>query len=421
MPRSGSYNRPSLQDAAAKETNKLIPEDILTAQDKNVDALKHIEDTYTTRSALNPQSYPEEFKMLLAYPRGTPVRVTYFFQSHSDIDIKSAPSDLSGLENSVHKDLTEVRNFEIRMLNEIEYDFRDDDNSFNITASALVYPGKTPHMGDVFFFDVGDNKIIVFNVNNVTPTTYRQGTYFQIDANSTFFLTDELADSYRSNVKEVRYFDKRKYLDGHQSLLSTQSYKDLHTLQLFRQELIEVYMNKFYKEDWESVVRPDNVYDAYLVEFLKNKISLSDYKRRPSQLDTGLLDYDKCIWYKLSSSIVPDILDDIEPYAHTKFFRAKALSPTNNARDNRYCIAIGAGAENEDTQPYVFSLNFYNHQIDLLDESEYLIYRFLKRIDIQPNEVIEVLSTYRKLPDDKKFYYIPAYISVIDEVILTLE
>lgn len=341
--RSGSRDiKKSTYNVPAKENNHvLVPDNILDAKDRDVDKLARIEDTFTTRHSVNPVAYPEEFRMLMAYPRGTAVHVTYFFQNLPDIDHQSAMSDISVIEHHLHKDLTEVRKMEMRFLDQIQNEFREDDNSWSLTVEALVYPGREPHMGDIFLFEVGNNKIIQFQVNNVTPTTYRQGSYFRITANSYQFATAESLETLRNCVTDIYYFDKDKYFDdGQVTLLKHQSYIDLRKLEHLRKTLIETYMNKFYREDFESVAYIDDTYDPYLVEYLKNKISLADYHRRPEQLDTTLHNYEKSIWYKLANSVCPDYLDDTIFTTTIEYNIANALSPTNNRLDNSTKVVL---------------------------------------------------------------------------------
>ena len=364
--RSGSRDiKKSTPVVPAKENNHvLVPDNILDAKDRDVDKLARIEDTFTTRHSVNPVSYPEEFRKLMAYPRGTAVHVTYFFQNLPDIDHQSAMSDISVIEHHLHKDLTEVRKMEMRFLDQIQNEFREDDNSWSLSVEALVYPGREPHMGDIFLIEVGNNKIIQFQVNNITPTTYRQGSYFRITANSYQFATAQSLETLRNCVTDVYYFDKDKYFDdGRVTLLKHQSYIDLRKLEHLRKSLIETYMNKFYREDFESVAYFDDTYDPYLVEYLKNKISLSDYHRRPEQLDTTLHDYEKSIWYKLANSVCPDYLDDTIFNTTIEFNIANALSPTNNRLDNSNKVALDK--ENSITGSTIANNNYsYGKPID---------------------------------------------------------
>ena len=462
-----------MQNVAVKETNRLVPDNLLEATDRQVDKLSHIEDTFTTRHSVNPVSYPEEFHMLMAYPQGTPIFVTYFYQNLPDEDHESAMSDLSLVEHHLHKDLTEVRKLEIRLLAPIEKNFVEEDNTWDMTLEAIMYPGRDPHMGDIFLMETGNDKFIQFQVNNVTPTTYRQGSYFRISANATKFATEQSIDQLRNCVSDVYYFDKDKYFaDGRVTTLTHTSYFNLRKLEKYRKELIEVYMNKFYREDFESVAYFDDTYDPYLVEFLKNKISLDDYHRRPEQLDTTLINYEKSIWYKLSTSVCPDVWDDIFTFYEFKYYQANPLSPTNNRLDNSFKLTLveslsgssdGNNSNNTSSTfkrreawkctcckptelytgkkygditntdsssnnssvntsgSYAFTSHFYNGDIEYMDSYELLIYNYITGKEVKIDEAIELIASYRKLPDEKKYYVIPALIAVIDWLIIVLK
>lgn len=462
-----------MQNVAVKETNRLVPDNLLEATDRQVDKLSHIEDTFTTRHSVNPVSYPEEFHMLMAYPQGTPIFVTYFYQNLPDEDHESAMSDLSLVEHHLHKDLTEVRKLEIRLLAPIEKNFVEEDNTWDMSLEAIMYPGRDPHMGDIFLMETGNDKFIQFQVNNVTPTTYRQGSYFRISANATKFATEQSIDQLRNCVSDVYYFDKDKYFaDGRVTTLTHTSYFNLRKLEKYRKELIEVYMNKFYREDFESVAYFDDTYDPYLVEFLKNKISLDDYPRRPEQLDTTLINYEKSIWYKLSTSVCPDVWDDIFTFYEFKYYQANPLSPTNNRLDNSFKLTLveslssssdGNNSGNASSTfkrreawkctcckptelytgkkygditntdsssnntsvntsgSYAFTSHFYNGDIEYMDSYELLIYNYITGKEVKIDEAIELIASYRKLPDEKKYYVIPALIAVIDWLIIVLK
>ena len=474
--RAGAKKPQLLQNVAVKETNLLVPDTILEAQDRQVDRLSHIEDTFTTRHSVNPVSYPEEFRMLMAYPQGTPIFVTYFYQNLPDEDHESAMSDLSLVEHHGHKDLTEVRKLEIRLLSPIEKNFIEEDNTWDMSLEAIMYPGRDPHMGDILLVDTGNNKFIQFQVNNVTPTTYRQGSYFRITANSTKFATAESIDELRNCVTDVYYFDKDKYFaDGRVTTLTHTSYFNLRKLEKYRKELIEVYMNKFYREDFESVAYFDDTYDPYLVEYLKNKISLDDYYRRPEQLDVTLINYDKSIWYKLAGSVCPEVWDDIYTFYEFKYYQANPLSPTNNRLDNSLKLTLVESLSNssnnndstntnttskytkkeawkctcckptelytdkkysnitnvdqsinKDQSPismsgsYAFTSNFYNGITSAMDKYELLIYNYLSGNEVNISEAIEIIGSYRKLSDEKKYYTIPALLAIVDWLIVAL-
>jgi len=458
--RSGSLNHVSLQGSSGFETTKILPADILNATDKDVTHLRHIKDTFTTKTAMNPNIYQEEFRMLAAYPSSSKVRVTYFYQNKSEIDTRTTIADLSGMEDIVHSDLIEIRELELSLTSPIEQELNDEDNSVTLSLEGVFYPGFIPHIGDIFFFDVGNSKVAIFTINNVTPTTYRQGSYHRFNANSNVFLTDEIYDDLVSRTNgQILYFDKRKYLeDGELSLLNSTSFYNLKDLTYLRKELIHYYMNKYYSEVHNSVMRYDNVYDPYLVQYLKKKLSLRDYPRRPEQLLTSLIDYHKSFWWLLTDSVDKSNFSDISTVSSTKYYNAQALHPDTNAIINRNYIVLSdtstsnssntyslrnrtsstsntsyasnrrwidcplcTDSESSVSPNYIFGSSFFDGDFSSMTDEESLIYKYMKGMEFDINSAIKLLQSFRNLSEENQFYFIPIYIDIVDDLIVKIK
>lgn len=457
--RSGSLNHVSLQGSSGYETTKILPVDILNATDKDVTHLRHIQDTFTTKTAMNPNIYQEEFRMLAAYPSSSKIRVTYFYQNKAELDTRTTIADLSSMEDYVHHDLTEIRELELSLTSPIEQELNDEDHTVTLSLEGVMYPGFIPHIGDIFFFDVGNSKVAVFTINNVVATTYRQGAYHRFNANSNVFLTDELYDDLKSRTNgSILYFDKRKYLeDGELSLLNSTSFYNLKDLTYLRKELIHYYMNKYYSEVHNSVMRYDNVYDPYLVQYLKKKLSLRDYYRRPEQLLTSLIDYHKSFWWLLTDSVDRGNFSDISTVSSTKYYNAQALHPDTNAIINRnYIVLSDTSSSNnsstynlrnattntnteyskhrkwidcplctcngDNTSPnYIFDSSFFDGDFANMSDEESLIYRYMKGMEFDISSAIELMKKFRNLSEENQFYFIPIYIDIVDDLIVKIK
>ena len=55
-----------------------------------------------------------------------------------------------------------------------------------------------------------------------------------------------------------------------------------------------------------------------------------------------------------------------------------------------------------------------------MDNFERVIYNYLTYQPVSSSDLISVLDGYRRLPDSKKYYYLPALLAVIDWTILDL-
>ena len=204
-------------------------------------------------------------------------------------------------------------------------------------------------------------------------------------------------------------------------------------------------------------MRYDNVYDPYLVQYLKKKLSLRDYYRRPEQLLTSLIDYHKSFWWLLTDSVDRGNFSDISTVSSTKYYNAQALHPDTNAIINRNYIVlsdtsfssnsstynlrnttINTNTEyskhrkwincplctcNEDsTSPnYIFGSSFFDGNFSNMSDEESLIYRYMKGMEFDISSAIELMKKFRNLSEENQFYFIPIYIDIVDNLIVKIK
>lgn len=345
------------------------------------------------------------------FPEGSPIIVTYYHQNISQIDIRTAPTDISLLGHPVHKDFTKIMNFEFRLLDQLNSEFNDEDNSFHISGEALFYPGFNPYIGDIFLLDLGDNKIGEFKLNNVTPTSYRQGKYHRVVFEILTYVTAEVLQLLEEGVRDTVYFNKNVYVgEGDYVFLKHESYLQLQELKKKRKELLQFYTNEFYREEWESFVRPDEIYDPYLVEFLRRRFALKDIKVRPSQLNSRIKNYYESVWYLFTNSEYQTNLDNVQSIAYVNYFKADALATDLNALINRYQILLGEGSN---STAYVFSSNFYSGNRPSMTPLERATYDYITTRTVHIPSILDLVSQYRTMSDSDKFYHIPILIELI--------
>lgn len=356
----------------------------------------------------------------MLYLEGAPVTVTYYKTSHAPIDIRTGPSDISQLGHSVHKDFTKIHDLEMRLQGDLAGNFQDEDNSFEVTGEAVLYPGFEPNVGDIFFLSLGNGKIGEFKVDNKTPMTYRQGKCYKISFNLLRYVTAQSAAKLEEGVRETLYFDKKMYAgEGAWTLLTHESFITYKSLESLRKELIQHYMNKFFATDSGSFLRPDGIYDPYVVSFWRKKLSWSDINRKIDQLTHRVRDYHKCIWYMFTDRVNTYQLEGITATHSFDFMTADALATDHNALLNRhYLVLEDNGGER---QSYVFSSNFYSEYIDQMNDVERMVYVYLKERKIDPSVVVNLCEQYPLMSDMDQFYLIPVCIELIDTAIYSLK
>ena len=243
-----------------------------------------VRDTFINRTAISPETYPDIFGSLLQYSTGTPVIVEYFRKSASYINNQTIDTSFSLERAAVHSSFDLIHNFEIRMQDQLEIKIDQETTETSIIGSAIVYPGLKPNVGDIFYLKLPDNNIGVFNVNQTEPMSIHRGTNYKIDFHLDGMLDDVSDAKIRESVSEELWFDKQSYFGSEVGLLTDTSYNQLSDLTRYRKAIISRLMNQFYNTTEKSLIRPDNVYDPYLIEYLSNKISINDNKRDLCQI-----------------------------------------------------------------------------------------------------------------------------------------
>lgn len=401
-----------------RETDRIDPSNDAAATDKDVLALQHIQDTFTTRTAVNATRYSDERGDLLLYIEGAPIEVTYYHVNFPEIDIRSGSGDISPMANKVHKDFTKIIGLEMRLQGDMQPTFVEVDNSFDILGEAIMYPGFEPNIGDEFFLSMGDGKVGEFKVNNKTPMSYRQGKCFKINFEILNYVDSTIRDRLESGVRQTLYFSKKMYPgDGDWTFLEHESFVTLRDLEKSRRDMVQYLVNNYYSEDYETFVRSDGTYDPYVVEFLQKRLTIREIKVRPRQLFTRLKNYSKSIWYYFTDRVDTRKLKEVVPGASTAFFSADALATDHNALLNRYYIVLG-GVENS---PYVFSGNFYSGFTDRMTGYERLVYQYLTERKIDVSKVNQLVKEYAEIPEEDRFYFIAVCIDLIDAAIHSLK
>lgn len=300
-----------------------------------------IKDTFTTVSSVNPVRYPDVYKMLLAYPKGYPMVVPYYHRQDPSIDMRSFVVSISMDEDKIHEDLTKIHNLEMKLEEPLSFQMQEEDKSTQLNGSAIMYPGLEPFEGDIFFMEVDNKQSVCMIVNQVEPTTFRQERYYRIRFSAYSQLTKQLLDRIESVVTEEVHFERRKYFgESQMTFLSTDSYKQLKELEHYRKCLTQDLINFFFNRDSEAFWRPDEVYDPYLSEYLRNKLTVQRDRVRPRQLLVPLQNFHKTIWYKFVLAENCSDLSDVARYGLKMYKDPKLFTSDYNSLTGHYYIEV---------------------------------------------------------------------------------
>lgn len=250
--------------------------------------------TFTKQTSYDPERFHETYGTLMQYVTGTPIRVTYYHQILPDDGERTAFGDTDFIEDDSHVDLEQIINFEFRTESQFNFNWDSERGESTFSGEGITYPGFEPIVGDMFAYKIHDS-VGLFTITHIEPLSLRQGAYHKI----AFTLRSRLGEKERNVLmtrsRSTSVFDIQKCLGESITLLKSESYLILEKLRETRKSLVPYYHNKFYDPLIESYMRPDGLYDPYLVTYMLKKISSTEVRRRPMNL-VMVNDYENTIW-----------------------------------------------------------------------------------------------------------------------------
>ena len=256
-----------------------------------------VKDTFTNRTAIAPETYPQIFGALLQYTTGVPIIVDYFKKRGSYINNQTIDTSFSLERAAVQSSFDLIHNLEIRIADQLAVDIDTETTETTVKGSGILYPGLNPNVGDIFYLKLPDDNIGVFVVNMTKPLSIYRGTHYQIEFHLYGNLTSTIDSKLRQSVSDELWYDKQVFFNEEATLLSDVSYQQLKALIRYRSAIISRLLNQFYNVTEKTIIAPNNIFDTYLIEYLINKISVNDSRRDICQMANPYIQhFDGCIW-----------------------------------------------------------------------------------------------------------------------------
>ena len=309
-----------------------------------------VENTFINRTSVNQDMYADKMSLVAGFPEGRILKVTYFSRNSAPTDIQSDVVDLNTtVKDSVHKTWTEIRNFELRVQNELAFEYDADSNKTKINSEGICFPRFVPKVGDIFLYELRQGKIGMFYVGAINRLAIGQDTCHTVTFTLQGYLTADLRDDLRKNTTEIRYFDKVKYLVGDTSLFTSEGYIQKQELTKLRRELAEDFCARYYSSEMSSFMRPDEIYDPYIVEYWNRKVNVLEVpiSQRPVQLLIGVSNYRKTIFGLITDNPIKDPRN-CENTVKTVTYRSTFWGANITALLGHKYIAVGNEAKSYD-------------------------------------------------------------------------
>lgn len=266
-------------------------------------------DILTTRTSISPDKYPDIFTGLIKYSEGSSISVTYFRRYGGYLNKQSEDYSFSLLKSDVSLSYDKIYNLPIILKDPLETSFDAETGETTIEGTGYLYPRTDPRIGDIFLYTLQDNSIGLFIINNIERLSISSNTKFEISFHLYSFTTQEILDKLETNVREIYYFDKAKYMEDDVILLKQDDYQTLVKIKKLERQLPTQYILEYYNKASytllyknEAAIPETTIYDPYIIEFLHNTIDVTDSQKSVKQLFGHKVDYnyEASIWNAIS-------------------------------------------------------------------------------------------------------------------------
>ncbi len=397
------------------------------------DATSLLADESVQKSYFNEDYETEELAeaisdALATTVQGSSIFVTYFHQVTNNVDDRSHQADNVIEYDTVHHAYFKILHFEMKVQGSFEFNFDQEPATSSWEGKAYTYPYFKPQVGDYFLYEVEEGVMGLFKVNSVRRLSIRKATWSEISFELVKLPVtddDEVMKNVLESVSETYVFDTEAFLASNGALLTTDEAETINTLMSLRTNLIRYYYSKFYDYDYHhTFIRPDGIYDPYMIEFWYRLEEPCKGAVIPARLINKPYNFNRSIWWRF---LYPDykIRDTtIQTYC-IDTWRCRVWETTINSLINKKYILIHEANDKklhgkcELLNPY--PLSEYN-QVEIGNERFCLIeLQYLEDRVADTDLLVEEILTTPNKELMEMFYETPFLIFVCDCVIKKLK
>jgi hypothetical protein len=352
-----------------------------------------------------------------------------------------------------------IENMELKVQSESAFKLTKSNLEQTFEGSAVIYAGSIiPSRYDVFLADVGLNKPAVFTISDVTPPSALAESVYEITYIAHTLLDEQTSDNLKRKTVDSGFFSKDFLLSGQNPVLNEGKIKDIGDMHSHYSEILSHFCDDFIHDRSRFLLIPETTYltyDPYLHEFLCNIVEVSQDKqlrvlnkpviRKDLRMDIptiwdvlfegqarrvvthfgiydtkylqGLPLHGGMFYSNLHRFVGPKTSSTVEGFMGASSYKLRAVER----------IEIYEGNVEENVRPvihnvdhddyYVFTKAFYDKEDSDMSLLEFLLFRFLKREDIDPSDIFTILETYDDWYPLERYYYTPALLLLIQYVL----
>ena len=296
---------------------------------------KYVINTQNNATGINTDRSFQVVADMKGYAEGSALTVTYYKEHYSETDVRGKSDETDITVHPAHNSILKIHNFEMRMTGSIQYEHDTNETKSKATGEALTYPGFRPEKGDRFIMELDTGKYAIMQIGeHPTRLSIRASTYYKIS----FFLAEwadvEHIELIEQGVTDEAWFDKTRFLNEPGALLYHDEYVELKYLKKQRSRMIKYHTPKFLDKNLMfSYMRPDKIYDPYIVDFLLRTLEHDEAGYRPVQLYRGAPFIDVSIWCALLDANLP--LETVPTSTRSEIHILGSKSVKHNALTNK--------------------------------------------------------------------------------------
>ena len=365
--------------------------------------------TYGNATALGLNKDSAIFNTLKGYVAGTSITVVWFNQITSRASNASNTGTMDYSSSSTYKSHLQINNMEVKLQGAIDYEYDEEENISAITGECLTYAGFRPKIGDLFIYEISTGVKGVFKIDQtpIRQSIHRESTH-RVHFTLEHFLDTENYNAILDTVREVAYFDKKRFLTEDCALLTHQEVVDLAYLEKQKVVLLRHYGNTYYDKDCDSIFRADGLYDPYMVDFLHKTMGMYLNDMYVVQLFNNVeyKDWTRSIFHALLEQ------DDSEGFIlkyHPHKVEYSAHNTTITALLNKYVILLDDAEAND-----YFAANIMSLDINTLSDFDKLLVIYIKYGAVAFTLLKSVIETVRDADTEDEFYQIPIVVFLMN-------
>lgn len=411
---SGSLDQPLIPESNG---NLVDVADPVPHNEEYLGQQVHVRDAFHNRTALNIDRDSSVINALKGFAEGSPILVTWFHNMESVANKKTTYSDLSFLSDTVNHGYHRINNFELRLQTPLEFSYDDAQNTSTITGNGLIFPGFIPKTGDLFIYEIEPGILGLFKVTgaptrlSVRVKTSHVAPFIMVRVLNNTELVEIL-----DRVREESWFNKQRFLNESTALLTNDDVEDLEYIKVKLRELIPFYIEKFYDQTtYKSFVRVDDVYDPYIVEFIKKTIDTYPYGIFVEQLICNPDNMRGSFWAKLLDPKARDWEAHVHD-AYTLLYELPATASRVTSLINRPYIKLI-----QDTTDIVDPFLYVSDNIGGIDTSVFtpfdmLIAMYMEYQAIDIDILVQLIADIYTAEDTDQFYQIPVLVYMLNRL-----